>query len=339
MLTKLDKLVSAIKEYIRGEYEKGTGWVLLNTRIICSQWKVPVYLSTRATAVLRLDPYLRYRFIDETASRFRARQFAISTPEEKIKDVGKVSQFEFTEHEESILIGRLKDHLKPETLYQFYTLMFLCEKMKLKNMDIEWCDFKINEYARLLGVSNLDIVKYIDFLIGAGVVVKSPFSETWRLTITEEAYQDIVSQFGAVVSTARESVLGKVNIESIATKDTGEEIEELRSLKRYLKFLLTNNAKATSLLTQTLKVYDALSIRDKSTQLQRATFNRLNEAYMEDKKNFSDLQEKYEELNKKYNALNRAFDKRAEQVQNNIELLSSNLTSIIEEYFQLLLFV
>lgn len=335
MARKLSELVNSVKEYVRKETENDPKkWIMLNTRTISSQWEVPTYLSTRTLAIMRIDPELRYRFVD-TVSRFKPREFKISTPESKINDVGRIRQFEFSSEEEQNLIRRLKSYLTEETLKEFYTLMFFCEKMKLKNMDLEWSIIDINEFARTLNISTVDVYTNLSRLQEKGIIYKSPINEMWKLTVTEDSFRELERQYGEVIASSQASIAGSVNPESLDTANDDDELQEIRYLKKLVKSVMTHNSSISRLLIDTLKACDALTVRDKAIQNQRAAFIRFNQIYNEEKENTEKLKKEYEELQAKYDALNRAFDRRTKQIEDSLSMINSNLNSIIEDYFRL----
>ena len=333
MSKNIDEILGNIKTYI-SEHSSPDKWLLLTIKDISTTWSIPSYLSGRVMLRLRMDPTVRYRFA-EGRTRFKPREFLISTPEEKIKDLESIRQFEMRDVEAKYLYEHLKDFRNTENLEMFYLLMIICEKMKIQEADKDWTILDLNEYTRAVGISSYELYKHLDILNKTGLLRKSPTTRAYRLIVSDEILKEAEKVVDKQLLNKSEEIKVDENISIYADPDKIESSKELRNLEFYSKSIMTHNSKIGELMVSIIKVHDALLSREQAISKQREAFNLLNDTYNETVLKLEELQKKYDELDIKYKALNKAFDLRANQAKEELGLLQSELMTRVEQYFAL----
>ena len=333
-----DDLLLKVKQYLReNSGQNDQNWIKLSIKEVQNIWQVPQYLAKHVVSKLQADPEIRYRVIP-ARSRYSPRAFAVGTSEEKLNDLKSgIKQLDIPEDVEKTLIKRLSKYQTTDNIALLYQLLIICEKCIIKNLDKQWGIIDFNSLSKAIGVGIFETNNLISILIEENIIKKSPVSDAWIVTVTEEDAQNADREINQSVSSSNKEIIGEISQSALIGKSNIPNLDspELQKLGIDLQQLMAVNSKISNHLLNILKVYDALKIKEIAYKKEKAAFHRLNDAYNKIKAENEELNNKFNNLQLRLQSLDKAFDKRANQAEEELNLMVSELSSMIEEYSKL----
>ncbi len=325
--------VEEIKNSIKEASDKGE-WTEITLVNVCSLWNLPQYFGRRVLILLRIDPEIRY-YETSAASRFKPKAFLFSSPEEKLKDIGKVKQFELDKEEETEAIERLSEYKTVEKLRLFYSLMYFLEKLKTSGYNVKWKSIDIEDFSKTIDISKETVLQYINILESKNLLTKSPYTLDYKLTILESDYDRAKKEIAEESIDPNLSPIGEVNMEVLNT-DTYQfnDLQATMQMQNSIKQLLLEANKLTKMIVEQTKTLDSLAKEEKNIKMQKTALIALND-------NYNKLSEEEYQLNQKYTKeveKNKILNKFLVEYQKHIEDLTTDLISglsySLETYFQ-----
>jgi len=334
--TRAIQSVSDIKDYIKAETESDPKkWITLSMNIVQERFDLPQYLSRSVISILSLDPELRYQLVEATA-RFKPKKFRFDLPEEKLKDLGKIRQFQMSELEEKTLLKRLNKYYNIDQIQVIYILMHICEKLIIKKVHKEWNTINIPEFSRSIGISDIETYHYIDILYSEGILKKSPINNMYKLTITEEDSKIVDKDIEAIILENGGDLEGEMDLSLLSDNaNSFTELQELNKFQANLNNMVKHNNKISELIMSQLKLCDTLATKDKMLRQQKNAFIRLNDSYNEQTHRLEKLQEENDKLKQNNKTINKFNDERTRHIEETTNILASELLTIVEEYLKL----
>lgn len=337
-MLKEDDLLLKVKQFLKDHSESGNEkWAKLSIKEVQNIWQVPQYLAKHVVSRMQIEPDIRYRVLP-ARSRYSPRAFAIGTPEEKLNDIKNGEhQIDVPVDIEKTLVKRLQKYATIETLVLFYKLLIICEKLILKNIDQQWGAIDLNVLARTLGVDVFEINNLINLLQEENILKKSPVSDTWLLTITEEDARNADREITKIISSGNKEIIGSIDQNVLIGQSNTPNIDspELQKLGTDLQQLMAANSRISGYIMNLLKSFDALKIKETVYRKEKIAFHRLNDAYNKSVAENEELKSRLDDLQLKLQTLDKAFDKRASQAEEELNTMVSELSSMIEEYSKL----
>ena len=325
--------VKEIKSYIKQESEKDN-WTEITLVNVCSLWNLPQYFGRRVLILLRIDPEIRY-YETSSSSRFKPKAFFFSSPEEKIKDIGKVKQFELDQEEELEAAKKLNEYKNVENLRLFYILMYFLEKMKTSGYGVKWKNIDVEDFSKTIDVTKEKILQYIDILAEKKLIIKSPYTLNYKLTILENDYDKAKKEIAEESIDPNLIPIGEVNMEVLNTDSYQfNDLQATLQMRDSVKELLLEANKLTVMIVEQTKILDSLAKEEKNIKMQKTALIALNDSY-------NKLSEEEYQLNQKYTKeveKNKILNKFLVEYQKHIEDLTTDLISglsySLETYFQ-----
>ena len=164
--------------------------------------------------------------------------------------------------------------------FKNYILGTICEKLKMKGFNKEWFVIKTAEFRQLLQATELEVVSYIGMLQKYKILVKSPISNAYKLTFTEEDTENVENEVQQIAIENPTQIEVSQNIKAVGY-DEGDfkYIPEAAEMKKFINDTIIYNEKISQLLVEQIKVYEKLRVKDKTLDAQQKTFFAMNDAY------------------------------------------------------------
>lgn len=328
----LSKSFESVKDFIRKNTEQNHEWTMLTIPKVCSEWNLPQYIGRIILIRLRLDPEIRIK-LASTSSRFKPKMFYYDTPGNKLKDIGKLEQYELKPEEVNILISRLKSYITVDQLYDFSALMYIVEKLKTSCYDKHWNTINILEICKLMSISESQLLSYIDVLIKNRILIQSHYTLNYKLVIDEAAYKQAVHELDCESTNPEIQAKGKLNIEALNTNF--DSLKTTEQFKSTVQALMELSGKNNAILMNQIKIIDALATEEKHIQMQKNSLIALNQVYNELKEKYDTLKENYRKAQEQVR-LSDTFSKNYHEhiVTESTELVAY-ISSTLESYFRL----
>lgn len=332
----LSNAILTMKEQIKQEtINDPEKWITIDLKTMQTSLELPQYLCRLVLSILRVDPELRYKLMDAQA-RFKPKAYRIATPEEKIKDIGSIRQFEIPEADEKTLINRLSQYQNAEDVKKLYILLYICEKLKIQGFDQEWKTIPFSEYAKSVNASKLELLQYLDILFNKGILKKSPITNMYKLAVTEEDSKIIDKYIEKIIIDNDIELQGENNL-TLLSEDSNvfTELQELEKMRANIGTLVKYSNKVSDLIVEQLALCDTLAKKDSMLKTQKTAFIRLNEAYNETNENNEKLKEENQKLKNDYKILSKFNDNRTAHIQDQTNILAATLSTLVEDYIKL----
>lgn len=328
----LSKSLELVKDFIRENTEQNHEWTTLTIPQVCSKWKLPQYIGRIILIRLRLDPEIRTK-LAATSSRYKPKMFYYDTPENKLKDIGKLEQYELKPEEVNILISKLKSYLTVDKLYDFSSLMYIVEKLKTSCYDKNWNTLNILEVCKLMSITESQLLSYIDILIKNKILLQSPYTLNYKLVIDEAAYKQAIHELDCESTNPEIQAKGKLNIEALNTDF--DNLKTTDQFKSTIQALMDLNGKNNAILMNQIKIIDALATEEKNVQIQKRSLIALNQAYNELLVKYETLNENYRKAQEQIQISDKFFKNYYENIVSESTELVAYMSSTLESYFRL----
>lgn len=334
MNTQIRDLAGKIVDFIKTETSSSSDkWISLNINSVREKWEVPTYMSRYALGLIRINPNIRYKY-QNTASRFKPKEYRYDEPSKKLQDLGREQQFELKDTEETYIIQKLKNLICIEESEVFYTLGYYCEKLKIKSLDKEWGIIPVGDFAKFFDTSEASVLVNISLLEKNNILIKSPITLGYKMALSPENAKEALKEVDKNIINNSSEIKGDVNFD-IIKNNSFTEIPEIEPLRNALETMVDYNAKMGTLIFKQLQNFDAIKMKDDHLRKQKEIFFRLNNEYTDLRNEFDKSQQEYKTLSLKYEALSRLEDKRTENIRQEMGALNSEIVSLIKAYSQL----
>ena len=316
-------------------------WIKITLQDVVAEQKVSNHMARNLLTIIRYDNNVRYRLMDGV-SRFRPKEYCWAENEkEKFNDAFNISQFYLTSVEEEAMRNKLKkmfdddvDNSKfSENLRLYYILGTICEKLKMKGFNKEWFVIKTAEFRQLLQATELEVVSYIGMLQKYKILVKSPISNAYKLTFTEEDTENVENEVQQIAIENPTQIEVSQNIKAVGY-DEGDfqYIPEAAEMKKFINDTIIYNEKISQLLVEQIKVYEKLRVKDKTLDAQQKTFFAMNDAYNALKAENDILKDEVKSLKEAAHIEGKYQKIQIETIEEAMLNMKSSIMSLVEEY-------
>lgn len=329
-----EKYVSQILEYLKNEHNGQ--WTSFTMDDMIRIFNVQAYYARIVINAIRLHPNVRYRYIP-SKSRFKRKEYMyISDPKEKLADaLSNEQQFELTPDEETYLKNVLGTEYIKRCLNDYYLIGTLCEKLKVKSLTDAWCEIVSGDYARLLDSSILAIKNCVDQMENNRLLVKNPFTDSYRLTLSEEVFVETQNMVAKHVVENPTKVT--VTTPSIDFKETSEykQIPEVSEFVDGIQQMLNLNERIKKILLNNSRLCEQLKIKDEALVKQSYTFFAMQDAYEQMKKQYEEVEPRIKQYQEDYRILSEYEKARTAKIEEVLGSLKAAMLTDIEEYSKL----
>ena len=332
-----------IKNYINNKSGENT-WIRLSTKELQRDWKLSNYYSVKVLNELQIDPDIRYRLIKDISSRFPAREYLYGTPEDKLKDLDNdnlIKQFDMPLELSSYAIDKLSEYKTVDKLSLFYSIMIIVEKLYIKGLSKEWMEIDKSFLIRLFDCEYYHILYMVQILLDTGLLKKMPNSNKYYLALSAKTSQKIdeeISEYNLSAENKQLSTSDQVKLSKERIVFNPEDTVKLKEFKRSIKTMANHVTNLNKIVIDAVNACAELEKREEIYRNEKSAFFRLNEAYNEATRKIEILEKDKSELMKQIAMMDSLFDRRAKQAENDLDLMLSELTSVIENYNQLPLY-
>lgn len=330
-----------IKEYVADvlsylQEEKKDQWVTLTMEDMTRRFEIPAYYARMTVNTIRLHPNVRYRYLP-SKSRFKPKEYMYAEDKkEKLADaLSDVAQFELTEDEEKYLKNCLGTEYIKNCLEQYYLIGSLCEKLKIKALSEDWSEISAGDYARLFDRSTLDITYCVGQMEKSRLLIKNPYTDSYRLILSESVYvetQNAVAKH--VVANPAEVTVERPRINFDETSDY-KQIPEVNDFVENIQQMLSLNERMKKILLDNARLCEQLKIKDDALVKQSYTFFALQDAYEQIKKQYENVEPVIKKYQEDYRIISEYEKARTEKIEEVLTALKSEIMSDVEEYAKL----
>lgn len=330
-----------IKEYVADvlsylQEEKKDQWATLTMEDMTRRFEIPAYYARMTVNTIRLHPNVRYRYLP-SKSRFKPKEYMYAEDKkEKLADaLSDVAQFELTEDEEKYLKNCLGTEYIKNCLEQYYLIGSLCEKLKIKALSEDWSEISGGDYARLFDRSTLDITYCVGQMEKSRLLIKNPYTDSYRLILSESVYvetQNAVAKH--VVANPAEVTVERPRINFDETSDY-KQIPEVNDFVENIQQMLSLNERMKKILLDNARLCEQLKIKDDALVKQSYTFFALQDAYEQIKKQYENVEPVIKKYQEDYRIISEYEKARTEKIEEVLTALKSEIMSDVEEYAKL----
>lgn len=334
MAKTVEEYIADILDYLKND--RSCQWTPLTMDEISKKFGVQAYLARIVVNTLRLNPNVKYRYIN-SKSRFKPKEYMfIEDEKEKLDDaLGDVQQFEVMADEEQYIKGAVgKEYIK-SSLEDYYLIGSLCEKLKLRTLSEEWLELSIPEYARLFNCSTLKIMSCVDVMEKCRLLVKNPFTDSYKLIFSEKQYVEIQNYVTkSVVERPAEVSVSKASID-FPENPVYKQIPEVIEFSENVQQLLSLTERMKKLLLDNARLCDQLKIKDEALERQSLAFFAMKDAYENANKKLADIESVTKQYQEDYRILSEYEKARTEKIEEVLGSLKAGALTEIEEYAKL----
>lgn len=316
-------------------------WFKITLQDVVAEQNVSNHMARNLLTIIRYDNNVRYRLMNGV-SRFRPKEYCWAENEnEKFNDAFHIDQFYLTNIEEEALRKKLKkmfdddiDNVRfSENLRLYYILGTICEKLKMKGFGDQWFAIKTAEFRVLLQASELEVISYINMLQKYKLLIKSPISNVYKLTFTEEDTENVENEVQQIAIENPTKIEVSQNILAVGYNDEDfKYIPEAAQMKKFINDTIIYNEKISKLLVEQLNVYEKLRVKDKTLDAQQKTFFAMNDAYNALKNENEQLKAEINSLKETAYIEDKYQNNQVEAIEEAMLNMKSNIMSLVEEY-------
>ncbi len=326
------ELYEKVKSTIKQNSEKNE-WTEYSIPVICSQYEMPSYMARTIVTCLRIDPEIRSKLLP-SASRYKPKGFLYdSNIENKVKDSYNLDQFSFDQLELSILNESLKEYIKADTIKDYSIMMYICEKMISSKFHQNWGNPNVADISRLLMMSQSNIIDYIEILCNKKLMIQSPYTLQYKLTLKQSAYEEAEKEIVAQSADPELVAQGKLNSAVLSNDFTNLKTSE--KFQSTVRRLQTARNQLSAAIASQLKMIDAMAMQDKDIERQKNTLSRLSKTCNELSEQIENKQQEVLNMKEELDLTNQTLSSYQEFVNERIMDLTSYISSSLETYFKL----
>lgn len=330
----VDDYVSVVLGYLQND--KSGQWATLTMDDMIKQFNIQSYYARMVINTIRLHPNVRYRYIP-SKSRFKPKEYMyVSDTKIKIDDaLSDVQQFELTADEETYLKNALGTEFIRQCPGDYFLIGSLCEKLKVKSLSEAWCEIVTGEYSRLFNCSTLEIQNCVDQMENSRLIVKNPFTDSYRLTLSEKTFIETQNTIAKnVVENPTGVTVTKPSIDFKAAGDY-KQIPEVNDFVENIQQMLSLNERIKKMLLDNARLCEQLKIKDEALVKQSYTFFAMQDAYEQIKKQYEEVQPTIKKYQEEYRILTEYEKARTAKIEEVLSSLKSEMVTDIEEYAKL----